>query len=143
MNGPSHPLSGGGESRKLSGNIIIKGFCLAVLLVACSTVCAEGGSYNAGASPGSLTNQWRTIDARMSPAQYRAASHHNRRLVLYTFEDTLVSLGMSEGKMAVASAVAGLAIGDPKIRLNNTMSLQLKDVTERDRSILLNFRLRW
>jgi len=79
----------------------------------------------------------------MSPAQYREASRHNRRLVVYTLQDTLVSLGVSEGKMAVVSTVASLTMGDPKIRLNKTMSLQLKDVTESDRSLLLNFKLSW
>ena len=143
MNGPSRPHPGGGESRRPCGTTTTSKFGLAVFLAACSTVCAEVESYSAGTSLETPHDQWRTTDPHMSPAQYRAASRHNQRVVLDLLEDTLASLGVSAGKLAVVSTAASLAAGDPKIRLNKMMSLQLNDATERDRSLFLNFSYSW
>jgi hypothetical protein len=95
--------------------------------------------------PNDAKSQWRAVDSRMTPDEYRAASRQNWRAVRRALTDGLSDLGVSETSTRVAGAIVGLAVGEPEIHLNRrkTLALQFKDAAEEDRSIFLNYNLAW
>lgn len=100
---------------------------------------APGGSIDL------RSRQWQNINPGMSTDAYRDASRRNRRLLVQRLEDAAVSLGASETATNVLGAVIGLAAGNPEISLNRskTLSLQLNDATDNDRSVFFKVGFDW
>ena len=121
------------------------GFMLAALLAANSAVCAEDTMVPVGELFDTQRNQWQEIDANMSPEEYGEATARNQRIVTNALHDTVVSLGVPDQAIALTGAAVVLATGAPKVHLNKskTMSLQLKDAVDRNRSVYLKIKFDW
>ena len=90
-------------------------------------------------------DQWRQVGADMSPAKYRDALRHNRRLARDRLAETIVSFGVPKMGLNIAGAAVALAVDDLKLPLNKskTLALQIKNVTGESRSAQLRFKFDW
>jgi hypothetical protein len=124
------------------------GTVLLLLVAGSSAVCAEDRNSSA-ADYETQQSQWRSIDADMSPYEYRVASRQNKRLVIdiMTFHSkrALASTGISEDAMGLVGTAALLPVRDTRFHLNRsrTLAVEFQDVTDEDRTLLLEFKRKW
>lgn len=94
-------------------------------------------------------SQWRSIDADMSPAEYRRAYRQNQRQVVdfVTFQSkrALASTGVSERAIVLVGTAALVPVRNTRFHLNNrkTMAMQFQDVMNNDRALFLEFKTKW
>lgn len=124
------------------------GIVLLLLLAGSSAVNAE---YRNSSSTDHETQrqQWRTIDADMSPYEYRVASRKNKRLLIDTMtfhtKRALASTGIPEQAIGLAGTAALLPVRDTRFHLNRSRSLavEFQDVMDGDRTLFLEFKRKW
>jgi hypothetical protein len=112
---------------------------------------AVGADYRESPASGSESQQspWRTIDAGMSPADYRQAYRQNQRLVVdfveFHSKRALASTGISERAIGLVGTAALLPLRNTRFHLNSskTMAVEFQDVTDNDRALLLEFKRKW
>lgn len=128
--------------------ILHKRTVLVLLLAARSGVCAEY-PVASGADREFERRAWRTVDANMSPHEYRDTYRENQRLaqdtLMFYSTRTLRSIGVPEAGIEFMGAAAGLAMRDAKFHLNKsrTVALELKDVADNDRTVFLGIKMAW
>lgn len=120
----------------------------AFLLAASSAVCAQDRSIflNERAVE---RQQWRTVDRTMSPEEYETAYRRNLRVVRATLKSyskqAFASIGVPDAGIEFMGAAVGLAVRDARFHLNKskTLGLELKNVTDDDRTLFLGIRTGW
>lgn len=124
------------------------GLVLVLMLAGSPAVCAEyRGSHAAGYEK--QQSRWLTIDADMSPSEYRRVYRQNRRQVVDFMEfhskRALASTGISERAIGVVGTAALLPVRDTRFHLNSskTMAVEFQDVMGGDRTLLLEFKKKW
>jgi hypothetical protein len=124
------------------------GIVLILLVAGSSAACAEYRNSSA-TDYETHQSQWRTIDADMSPYEYRLASRQNKRLVIdiMTFHSkrALASTGIPEQAIGLAGTAALLPVRDTRFHLNRsrTLAVEFQDVTDEDRTLFLEFKKKW
>jgi hypothetical protein len=94
-------------------------------------------------------SRWQTIDADMSPDEYRLAYRQNQRLVIdiLTFHarDALVSSGVPEQAIGLLGTAALLPLRDARFHLNQsrTLAIDFQDVMDQDRALFLEYKRHW
>jgi hypothetical protein len=124
------------------------GTALLLLVAGSSAVCAE---YGDSLAAGHQTQQphWRTVDADMSPDDYRLAYRHNQRLVIdimaFHSKRALTSSGIPEQAIGLLGTAALLPVRDARFHLNRskTLAVEVQDVVDKDRALFLEFKRRW
>jgi len=122
---------------------------IALLLLVAGSSAASAEYRTSSAADHETQQQWRTIDADMSPYEYRVASRRNKRLLIdiMTFHSkrALASTGISEDTMGLVGAAALLPVRDTRFHLNRsrTLAVEFQDVMEGDRTLLLEFKRKW
>jgi hypothetical protein len=117
-------------------------------LTASSALCA--GSPGAFAADREFERRpWRKVDANMSAHEYRATYRKNQRvardtLVFYS-KRTLRSIGVPDTGIEFMAAAVGVAMHDARFHLNEsrTVTLEVKDVTDKDRALFLGIKMDW
>ena len=95
------------------------------------------------------TARWQAVDYSMAQNEYGQAVRHNKRIIqratTHYVEGGLVSMGMSKRAVGIAGGTVGLLIDGGKLSLNDskTLSLEVRDVIDSDRIMLLNYKLNW
>ena len=90
-----------------------------------------------------------SIDMSMSLQEYEGMYNRNQKVVLKNLvsysENTLQSIGISEQGINLMGAALGLAFSDPRLNLNKseTLTLEIKDARDSDRSLFLGIKLDW
>ena len=85
----------------------------------------------------------------MSLQEYEGIYGHNQRFVLKNLrsysENVLESAGIPEQGINLMGAALGLVFNDPRLNLNKskTLSLEIKDVRDSDRSFYFGVNLDW
>jgi hypothetical protein len=121
---------------------------LLLLVAGGSAVCAEG-RHSSAADCETQQPRWQTIDADMSPYEYRVASRQNKRLVIdiMTFHPkrALASTGIPGQAIGLAGTAALLPLRDTRFHLNSsrTLAVEFQDVMDGDRTLLLEFKRKW
>lgn len=124
------------------------GIVLILLVAGSSAVYAEYRNPSA-ADDEMQQSQWRTIDADMSPYEYRLASRQNKRLVIdiMTFHSkrALASTGIPEQVIGLTGTAALLPVRDTRFHLNSsrTLAVEFQDVMDGDRTLFLEFKRKW
>ncbi len=113
----------------------------------CSWLCVTTGG--AAAAEGGR-HEWQSVNADMSPGEYRASYRHNQRIIRDFVEshskNALTSIGVPKSGVKLMGAAAGLAAGqDAKFYLNKSklMALEVKDATDDDRALFFGIKLDW
>ncbi len=120
-----------------------------LLLVAGSSVASAEYRNSSASDHETRQQQWRTIDADMSPYEYQVASRQNKRLLIdiMTFHSkrALASTGISEDAMSLVGAAALLPVRDTRFHLNKsrTLAVEFQDVMDGERTLLLEFKRKW
>lgn len=120
----------------------------AFLLMANSIVHAEDREYsflNLGVDQQHLHR----VDMSMSLREYDDISNRNLRFLRKNMrsysENALAVIGMPEQGINLMGAALGLAFNDSRLNLNKskTLALEIKDVSESDRTLYLGVNLDW
>ena len=88
-------------------------------------------------------------DTNMSLQEYEGIYSRNQKFVLNNLmsysENVLESVGVSEQGINLMGATLGLVFSDPKLNLNNskTLSLEIKDAEDSDRTFYFGINLDW
>jgi len=90
------------------------------------------------------------VNADMTAAEYRQASHYNRNNVRDFVEtysrNTLLSLGVPKQGVNMLGAMAGAAIGkDATLYLsdNKSLAINIRDAKQDKRAIFFGYKLKW
>lgn len=124
------------------------GIVLVLLLAGSPAMGAEYGVSHATVHE-KRQSQWLTIDADMSPSEYRRAYRQNQRLVVDLMEfhskRALASTGVSERAIGVVGTAALAPVRDTRFHLNSskTMAVEFQDVMARHRTLFLEFKKKW
>lgn len=128
--------------------IVSKRTVFVLLLAASSAVCAEY-PVASGADREFERRPWRKVDANMSPHEYRDRCRENQRLardtLMFYSKRTFTSIGVPEAGIDVMGVAVGLAMHDARFHLNKsrTVALELKDVADKERTVLLGIKMAW
>ena len=126
----------------------ITGTMLVLMLLGSPALGAEYGNLSDSDAERRLSRWW-SIDADMSPAEYRTAYRQNRRQLLdflsHHSKRALVASGVSERAIVFVGTAALLPLRDTRFNLNKskTMAVQVQDVTDEDRALFLQFKSKW
>lgn len=123
------------------------------MTVATVSVHAEGRD-SASKYSASDKFQWRQIADDVSINEYRKTYRHNQRVLRSAVRSysrsAAASLGLPEKATQLAEVTAGLATSlltnqDLKFRLNDkkTFAIEIKDPADNDRTLFLNYKLKW
>jgi hypothetical protein len=131
-----------------ANTILNKRTVFVLLLAASSSVCAEY-PVASGTDHEFERRPWRTVDANMSPNEYRDTCRENQRLaqdtLMFYSKRTFTSIGVPEAGIEFMGAAVGLAMHDARFHLNKsgTVALELKDVADKDRTVFLGIKMAW
>lgn len=127
----------------------ITGLALALLLLGPgSLACADEKDWLTTRF-GTDRNQWQTVNARMTPEEYRQKYKKNRsvaRRVLTNYsKDTLLSLGVPETGIKLMGTAIALATRTTRFHIdkNKLMALEFKNATEDNRTLFFKFSIDW
>lgn len=95
------------------------------------------------------TAHWQDVNAQMAPGKYGKAIRHNQRIIQRAARDYveggLVSMGIPKQAVAITGATIGFLMRGGRLNLNEskTVALEVREVTDRSRTMLLRFKLGW
>ena len=123
---------------------------LSILLLVTTVVVGAEERDKMGSATTSERSPWRTVNADMSPDEYRQTYQKNRRLLLRTFKshatEALSSLGASKKSIGMLGAAAALALNqETKLSLNSsrTLAVHFNDMAQEERAVQIGYTLRW
>ncbi|MCP4407699.1 MAG: hypothetical protein GY807_08040 [Gammaproteobacteria bacterium] len=95
------------------------------------------------------TAHWQNVNVQMAPRKYGKAVRHNKRIIQRAarnyVEGGLVTMGISKQAVAITGATVGFFVKGGHLNLNEskTLALEVSEVIESDRALLLRYKLGW
>ena len=120
-----------------------------VFLLATSSIVHAEDRESSLLNRGYKHQQFQRADMNMSPREYEETYSRNRRFVSNTLgsysKHTLGLIGIPEQGVNVMGAALGMVINGARLNLNKskTLALELKDVSDSDRTLFFGVNLNW
>lgn len=120
-----------------------------ISVVMMTSVLAEEARYILPSLGDQETVRWQPVNYSMAQNEYGAAVRHNKRIIQKAttkyLEGELVSMGLSKQAVGITGATVGFLIDGGRLRLNDskTLSLEVREVVDSDRVMLLNYKFNW
>jgi hypothetical protein len=93
--------------------------------------------------------QFHGVDMNAAPHEYEALTRRNQKMLKNTLRsytrNTLKSVGIPEQGISLVSSAVGLVVQGARLNLNEsrTLSLELRDVNDSERSLYFGVSLDW